>query len=255
MEISLVQVFSTGLMISVRLTGLMLFAPFFGSAVIPARIKAVLVFAMTVMLYPLISSRVPTLNISEWPMMIITELIIGIGLGIATNLVFDGVQLAGQITSTQIGYSLANIMDPQTQVDSTVMAMFHQTIAMLIFLRLGVHFWILRALANSFNYLPPSTGHISAEFVKATLHAAAGVFSIGVQIAAPVLSATLLADVALGMLGKASPQLPLLVIGPAVKSILGMLILISALKYWPAMFEHMFTKSIGFADHLLHLAR
>jgi flagellar biosynthetic protein FliR len=65
----------------------------------------------------------------------------------------------------------------------------------------------------------------------------------------------LLADIALGLLGKASPQLPLMLLGPAVKSVLGILILISALKYWPGIFEHMFLNSLDQADRLLHLAR
>jgi flagellar biosynthetic protein FliR len=163
--------------------------------------------------------------------------------------------MAGQVLSIQMGYSLVNILDPQTQVESTVMATFHQTIAMLIFLRLNVHLWILRSLAHSFDYLPPSTGHFGPAFTSASLEACASVFSIGIQIAAPVLSATLLTDIALGILGKASPQLPLMIMGPAIKSILGSLILISALKYWPGMFEHLFINSVNEADQLLHLAR
>jgi flagellar biosynthetic protein FliR len=163
--------------------------------------------------------------------------------------------MAGSVLSMQMGYSLVNIMDPQTQVESTVVATFHQMIAMLIFLRLNVHFWILRALAHSFDYLPPASGHFGAEFTTGVVHAGADVFAIGIQIAAPVLSATLLADIALGLLGKASPQLPLMLLGPAVKSILGLLILISALKYWPNLFENLFLRSIAQADNLLHLAR
>ena len=126
---------------------------------------------------------------------------------------------------------------------------------MLIFLRLNVHFWILRALAHSFEYLPPASGHFSGSFASEALHGGAAVFAIGIQIAAPVLSATLLADVALGLLGKASPQLPLMLLGPAVKSILGLLILISALKYWPGLFERLFLNSIQQGEHLLHLAQ
>jgi flagellar biosynthetic protein FliR len=255
MTISLVQIFGALLTIGVRLSGMMLFAPFFGSVVIPPRVKAVLVLAMTALLYPMISARIPQMSISQWPMMVFSELLIGVALGVATNIVFDGVQMAGQVLSVQMGYSLVNILDPQTQVDSTVVAMFHQTIAMLIFLRLNVHFWILRALARSFDYLPPSSGHFGAAFTSAVMQAGAGVFAIGIQIAAPVLSATLLADVVLGLLGKASPQLPLMLLGPAVKSILGLLTLISALKYWPNLFEHLFLNSMELADHLLHLAR
>ncbi len=255
MSISLVQVFGALLTIGVRLTGIMLFAPFFGSVVIPARVKAVLVMAFTALLYPMLSPMMPHVAISQWPMIAFGELMIGVAVGVATNIVFDGVQMAGQVLSVQMGFSLVNILDPQTQVESTVMATFHQTIALLIFLRLNVHFWILRALARSFDYLPPSSGHFGAGFTAAVLQAGSSVFSIGIQIAAPVLSATLVADLALGLLGKASPQLPLILLGPAVKSVLGILILISALKYWPGIFEHLFINSMNQADHILHLAQ
>jgi flagellar biosynthetic protein FliR len=255
MNISLVQIFGALLTISIRLTGIMLFAPFFGSVAIPARVKAGLVIALTALLYPMVSAKVPHMSISQWPMMVFSELLTGVALGVATNIVFDGVQMAGQVLSVQMGYSLVNILDPQTQVESTVVATFHQMIAMLIFLRLNVHLWILGALARSFDYLPPSSGHFGAAFTMAALQAGAGVFAIGIQIAAPVLSATLFADIALGLLGKASPQLPLMLLGPAVKSVLGLLILISALKYWPNLFEHLFLNSLDLTDQLLHLAR
>jgi flagellar biosynthetic protein FliR len=233
----------------------MLFAPFYGSVAIPSRVKAVLVLALTALLYPSLSTKLPTLSISQWPMMVFGELLIGIAIGVATNIVFDGVQMAGQVLSVQMGYSLVNILDPQTQVESTVVATFHQMIAMLIFLRLNIHLFILRALVDSFIYVPPSSGHFRPLFTIATLQAGAGVFAIGVQVAAPVLSATLFADLALGLLGKASPQLPLMLLGPAVKSLLGMLILISGLKYWPNLFEGLFLHSIDLTDHLLHLAQ
>jgi flagellar biosynthetic protein FliR len=255
MKISLVHIFGALLTIGVRLTGMMLFAPFFGSVAIPPRVKAMLVLALTALLYPMLAAKLPELTISQWPMMVFGELMIGVAVGVATNIVFDGVQMAGSILSVQMGYSLVNILDPQTQVDSTVVAIFHQTLAMLIFLRLDVHFWILRAIAHSFDYLPPSTGHFGAAFAMEALRAGASVFAIGIQIAAPVLSATLVADIALGLLGKASPQLPLMILGPAVKSVLGLLILISALKYWPQLFEHLFLNSLGLAERLLHLAR
>jgi flagellar biosynthesis protein FliR len=255
MHISLLQILGEFVTIGIRLTGVMLFAPFFGSAAIPARVKAMLVITGTVLLYPMLAPRLPALSISQWPMMAFSELLIGIAMGIATNIVFDGVQMAGQILSIQMGYSLINILDPQTQVESTVVATFHQMVAMLIFLRLNVHLWILGALAHSFEYLPPATGHITGAFASGALKAAAAVFSIGVQIAAPVLAATLFADIALGLLGKASPQLPLLLLGPAVKSMLGLLVLISALGYWPDLFQNLFWHSMLTADRLLHLAQ
>jgi flagellar biosynthetic protein FliR len=254
MNISLVQIFGALLTISVRLTGIMLFAPFFGSVVIPARVKAVLVMALTALLYPMISARTPNISISQWPMMIFSELLIGVALGVVTNIVFDGVQMAGQVLSVQMGYSLVNILDPQSQVDTTVVAVFYQSIVMLLFLRMDVHYWLLRAVGNSFQYLPPGSAHINSLFTMAIVKTVGDMFGLGVQIAAPVLSATLAADIILGLLGKASPNMPLMLLGPAVKSLLGMFILIATLKYWPDLFHRLFLDSMTNGERIFHLA-
>lgn len=255
MEIPLLKVMTVAMALGVRITGLMLFAPFLGSKVIPGRIKAILVLALTAMLYPASAERMSALDISQWPVLVITELTIGVALGIATSLVFDAVQMAGQILSVQMGYSLINILDPQTQVDSTVVALFHQMIATMIFLRMDVHHWLIRAVANSYEYLPPGSATLSKAFTMEVFRMGGSVFEVGVQIAAPVLSATLIADVVIGLLGKASPQMPLLLLGPAVKSMLGIGILASALTYWPDLFSRLFMTSVGTTERLLGLAR
>jgi flagellar biosynthetic protein FliR len=175
-------------------------------------------------------------------------------MGIATNLVFEAVQMAGQVLGVQMGYSLVNILDPQTQVDTTVVALFYQSIVMLLFLRMDVHYWLLRAVVNSFVYLPAGTTHLSSLFTMAVVKTVGQIFGLGIQIAAPVLSATLVADIVLGLLGKASPQLPLMLLGPAVKSLLGLAILMATLKYWPDLFRRLFMDSLANGEHLLHLA-
>ena len=255
MHVSLMTLIQGLLAIGVRISGVMLFAPFLGSVVIPARIKAILTLALTFVMYPLLSRSLPQMPIEQWPLLVFRELLVGIALGIATSVVFEAAQMAGQILSVQMGYSLVNILDPTTQVDTTVVGLFHQSVAMLIFLRLDVHLWILRALGNSFLYLPPGGFHLSRPFTLSFLSAGSAILSTGVQIAAPVLSATLLTDIVLGFLGKASPQLPLIVMGPAVKSLLGLAVLFTALKYWPDMFRTLFIRSVEYANHLLYLAR
>jgi flagellar biosynthetic protein FliR len=243
------------MVIGLRVSGLMLFAPFFGSAVIPPRIKVVLIIAITAVLYPVYSPHLAGVSMSHWPVLVASETVIGIAMGVATNVVFEAAQMAGQVLSVQMGYSLVNILDPSTQVESTVIAFFHQSMAMLIFLGLDVHHWILRAVANSFDYLPPGSATLNPMFVQALLRDGAIVLVLGIQIAAPVLSATLLADVVLGLLGKASPQMPLMLLGPAVKSMLGVVVFGVTMRFWPHMFEQYFSESIVYAEHLMHLAR
>ncbi len=254
-NMTLQQVLFAFLAIAMRLSGLVLFAPFYGSASVPPRIKAGLVLACSLLFFPAVAPTLAPANLGEWPALVFGEVLIGAGMGIATNLVFDAVQMAGQVLSTQMGFSLINILDPQTQVDSTVVAMFHQTIAMLIFLRLDVHLWLLRGVARSFAIVPPGTAHLSAMFTMTAVHAGGEVFALGVQMAAPVLSATFLTDIVLGLLGKASPQAPLMMLGPPVKTLLGLSILFAALKYWPAMLDRFFLHSMELSNRLLLEAR
>jgi flagellar biosynthetic protein FliR len=168
--------------------------------------------------------------------------------------VFEAAMFAGQILSVQMGYSLVNIIDPTSQIESTVMSVFHQTIAMMIFLRFDVHHWILRAVVHSFDYLPPGGLTSTGPVAIAVLQIFASVMHLGLQIAAPVLAATMATDFTLGMLSKASPQLPLMMLGPSLKSLLGLIVLSAAICYWPALFERFFSDSIAFTDRVLHLA-
>lgn len=253
-EIPLITIITGLLTIGVRLSGLMLFAPFFGSAAIPARIKAVLVLALTFVLYPTVGQSIGQHSLADWPFMVFTEFLVGAGMGIATNVVFEAVQLTGQVLGIQMGYSLVNILDPQTQVDTPVISMFYQSIALLLFLQLDVHYWLLRAVGNSFVYVPPGTAHLSTLFTQSVLKTVGQMFDLGVQIAAPVLSATMAADIILGLLGKASPQMPLMLLGPALKSLLGVAILIATLRYWPDLFRHLFTDAVANGERIFHLA-
>jgi len=241
-------------MIGLRVSGLMIFAPFFSSVAIPPRIKIILILAITAVLYPVTSPQLPAVSLSQWPVIVASETVLGIGIGLAANMALEAAQIAGQVLSVQMGYSLVNILDPTTQVESTVIAMFHSTVAMFIFLALDVHHWILRAIAHSFAYLPPGTATVNPMFTKLLLHEGAVVLEVGIQIAAPVLACTLLMDLVLGLLGKSSPQMPLMLMGPAVKSMLGVLVLSATLSFWPRLFERYFSESIAYTEQVLRLA-
>jgi len=186
--------------------------------------------------------------------MMLSEALIGILLGLAVQFVFEAAELAGQVMGTQVGYGLVNILDPNTQVDTPVLSVFMQTVAMLIFLQLGVHRWLVRALAASFSYLPAGTALATGAMTQQLLHAAGGIWLAGVQLAAPVLLATLMVDLVLGFLGKASPQLPVLFLGLSVKSMVGLSLLGLSLRYWPGIFDRYFTSAIHSGERLLQLA-
>jgi flagellar biosynthetic protein FliR len=240
--------------VGARVAGLMVFTPFLGSSAIAPRIKVGIVVLLTALLYPVCGQHGLNLTVAGVLRLMLSEALLGILLGLAVQLVFEATQFAGQLMGMQVGFGLVNIIDPNTQVDTPVLAVFSQTIAMLIFLQLGVHHWILRALACSFSYLPPGSVWASGAATHRLLHAAGGLWLAGVQIAAPVLIATWLIDLTIGFLGKASPQLPALFLGLSAKSMAGLLVLALSLKYWPIIFERYFSDAIRLAENLLQLA-
>lgn len=238
-----------------RVSGLMVFCPFLGSDAVPMPVKAALTLLVTILLHPLHGTAGLALGSWQWTQVALGEAVIGILLGLVANFLFESALLAGQILGVQIGYALANVFNPDTQADTPVLSQFHQMAALLIFLQLDVHHWLLRALVRSFAYLPPGSATVTLAAASGLLHAAGGIFLAGVQIAAPSLAATLIADIALGFLGKASPQLPVLFIGLAVKNLLGLAVLTAAIAYWPHLFNQQFTRAIHISEQLLHMTR
>lgn len=238
-----------------RISGLMLFAPFFGSASLPRFLKASFALVLVWLLSPLSLARsTPATNWAEWSVYAVSEFVIGLILGLSVQLVFEASLLAGQVLGIQMGFSLVHVLDPQSQADTPVMSLFYQTIVLLLFLALRVPEMVLRGLAHSYSYLPVGTLVLRGAVVESLLAATGGIFFAGVQIAAPVLVATMVVDMALGFLGKASPQLPVLYVGLSLKTIFGMLLLAIAIVTWPRWFETGFGAAVARGEQLLRLS-
>jgi len=253
--LSLDSLLSAVMFVGLRVAGLMLVAPFFGNAGIPAPLKAAFTLALTALLYPV--CPVPRIygGVVGWTGVVAGELIVGVLLGLAVQFVIEAAQVAGHVLGMQAGYSLATLFDPQTQADTPVMATFNQLIALLIFLQLDVHHWLLRGLAASFAYLPPGSALTQAGATGGLLQAAGGVWLVAVQIAGPVIVATLLVDITLGFLSKAAPQMPVLLVGLSIKTLVSLLVLAGAVRVWPGLFEEHFANAIAIAERLLRLSR
>jgi len=255
-ELTLGKLLMAVLLVGVRVSGLLIFAPVLGGQGLPPRLKVGLAVALTALLYPTCAPHTFSVGATQahWPALAMGELMVGLLLGMTLHLVFDAMQLAGQVLGVQVGFGLVNVIDPQTQVDTPVLSTFHQMIATVIFLRLEVHHWLLRGVARSFAYVPPGQVTANSNLAADVLHAAGALWLAGLQIAAPALFATMLADVALGFVGKASPQLPVLFVGLSVKSVLGILFIAAGLGFWPGLLEKYFAAAITASERLLQLA-
>jgi len=239
----------------VRIGGLMLFAPFFSSGSIPLQVKAALTVALTALLYPVYGAVRLETSALGWVQVLTGEAVVGLLLGLTLQFIMEAAQMAGQFLGVQAGFSLVTILDPQTQADTPVISTFNQLLALLIFLELNVHHWLLRGLAASFVYLPPGSVILNLKVTTSLLQAAGAIWLVGLQITAPVVVATLLIDVTLGFLAKSSPQIPILFLGLSIKTVVALTVLSGTLILWPKLFEHHFAAGISLGERLLHLAK
>jgi flagellar biosynthetic protein FliR len=183
------------------------------------------------------------------------EFVVGLIMGITLQFVFEGVELAGQVLGFQVGHSLANLINPLSDAETPILANFYQMVALLIFLQLDIHHWVLRGLVKSFQYCPPGLVVVTPAAAQQVWRAAGGMLLIAVQIAIPTLVATMIIDIALGFLGRASPQLPVLFVGMSVKSAVAFVVIMGTLRFWPGILERYFGEALATSEQLMHLAR
>lgn len=248
------QILSTAVLIAIRLSGLMMIAPFFGNPAIPVRVKGALTVVLTYLLYPVVAPVPAGHPLLVWIGWGASEFVIGLLVGLVMQFVFEAIAMAGTISGVQLGFSLESIIDPTTQASSNVMAGFYQMITLYIFLQMNIHLWILKGLMASFQIIPLG-GAISQASAMSLLQLASGIWQVGLQIALPIIVITVLIDTALGFLSKAAPQLPVLFVGISIKDVAGLLILMSVVTFWPRFLSDQFWNAMTTTEHLLHLTR
>jgi flagellar biosynthetic protein FliR len=225
-----------------------------GDRAIPNPVKVGLLVVLTALLFPVAPPQPLLSGPVDWVQMVIGETLVGTLMGLSLQAVFEGMQFAGQLSGIQLGLSLATLFDPQSQADSTALSVFYNLVTLLLFLQLNVHHWLLRALYRSFVYLPSGGVVVTQLLTRQLVHVVGALFVLGIQIAAPVLLATMMIDLILGFLSKASPQFPALLLGIPIKNLTGMALLIGATTLWPGILERRFAAAIGAAEKMLHLA-
>lgn len=248
---------SRALLVAVRVGGLMTFAPFFGNASLPNQVKAGLTLILTVLLLPVYApGNLPAAHsIGQWTAMALSEAAIGLMIGFTTQFVFDGMELAGQIIGFQFGFSLVNVIDPNTQVQTTVLGSFHELFALLVFMELGIQRWLLRATAASFRMIPVGGFVVTRLAAAELLRMAGAMWLIGAEIAFPVVLATMLVDLTVGFVSKASPQFPAMFFGISAKVLVGLAVLFGAVAFWPGALAHYFYHALADVQRLLSIAR
>jgi flagellar biosynthesis protein FliR len=211
------------MIVLLRISGIMLLAPFFSSQTIPIQVRAAFALIASFILAPSLPlSAVPAaLNLGNLVTVFPCEFLFGILLGFAAMCVFAGFQFAGQVISFQLGFSVINVIDPQTQVESSVFSFLQNYIGLLFFLLINGHHWFLLAINQSFATLPVGGATFHASMMAYTIRLTADLFIIGLRIAGPVIAVSVITDVVMGAIGRTAPQINIMIVGMPLKTLIG----------------------------------
>ena len=134
-----------------RIAGILAAIPLFGGKGVPMRIKAVLIFAMALTLYPILRVNVslPGDSISL-VLLVVCETLIGASLGLLAQMIFTAVEFCGQLVGMQMGLSIANMFDPTQGQQLSIMSVFQNLLAMLLFMSTSAHHIFIRAIVDSY---------------------------------------------------------------------------------------------------------
>lgn len=241
---------SAMLLVMVRVSGLMVFAPFFSSKGFPNRVKAMFAITVAYAVAPVVST-LPLAHSEISISAILGELTVGLIYGLALMMLSEVMILTGQIMGMQFSFSLVNLMDPNTQVQTPLLGDFFSWYGTFMLVAAGLHRTMLAAIMRSFVFAPVGAVVMNANSGAAIAGMFAGVFLCALQLSAPIIAATVLVELAISLLGRMSPQIPVMTMTVPGKTIVGYVLLIGSLALWPRFMESHFNGLLDQATTIL----
>lgn len=215
-------------LVLLRMIAFVVAMPLFGTSNVPTTVKVLLPLVLSFVLFPtLIVGVTDKLPIDG---MIVAyafrEVFVGLFLGFFCRLFFFAISVAGEIVGISSGLASAQIFNPAMGTQTNVLEQFQTLLATLLFLALNAHHVFFEGLIRSFQVLPIGQLAFNAAAAESLLRLSQTVLVLGLQIAAPIVMSIFLANIAMGIIGKAVPQMNVLMTSLQVTILVTLLMLI-----------------------------
>lgn len=228
-----------------RIFGLILAEPVLGHASVPQATKVGLAIFISLVLAPVLPP-LPTVEPASAAGILIgvQQLLIGLAIGFTLRIALTGVEAAGQLIGLQMGLGFAVFFDPQTSAQTAVVGQFLGLFAILTFLSIDGHLMVINALARSFSTLPISAEPVNPGGLRLLADWGGEIFRTGLLISLPVVAALLIANIAVGILTRAAPQLNIFAVGFPLTLAAGFFALWLAVPFIGPAIEKVFEQAI-----------
>ena len=225
------------LLVLARVAGAFVFVPIPGIKDAPQAARIVAAVALTLALYaqwPAVDTS--AMGTGRMAGVAFSEAAFGITIGLAISFLTEALIFGAQAVSMQAGFSYASTVDPTTQADSSVMAVFAQLGASLLFFALGLDREILKIFARSLETSPPGAFKVSPALAESMIRIGGEAISIGLRLALPVMALLILVDLSLALLGRLNAQLQLLSMAFPAKMMTALVLLAWMTAVYPRVY-------------------
>ena len=232
------------LLVLTRISGIFLISPFFGSLNIPVQIRAITALTITLIIFPVIVAKT-TVTAPATVLMfggtVVQELFVGWLIGFVAYITFAAVNMSGKIMDMQVGFSVANVMDPTSGQQAPLIGSFLYNLTVIYLLVVNGHHMILAGLIESFRRVPLD-GLVWNEALAGFIgDITAGVLLVGMKIAMPVTFAILITNVGMGILARTMPQMNIFVVGIPLHLTIGIFMLSMLMPFYILFLDVMFS--------------
>jgi flagellar biosynthesis protein FliR len=216
--------FKKFLLVLTRVSIVLFMFPFFNARFIPVMLKAGLALLVTIALLPILRDVIAEFPGHAYGMvqLILSELVIGMTLGLMIQVFFEGVRMMGQLVGFQTGFAIANIIDPQNGIQVSIIANTAYMVAITVFLVLNGHHIILGAMRESFDVIPMGSIGLDRELFQTLIGTFGSIFVLALKMGAPAIAALLFTKVVFGLITKLIPQMNIMIVAFPVQIIIGL---------------------------------
>jgi flagellar biosynthetic protein FliR len=219
------------IIVLLRMTSFIVTMPVIGSEQVPAHLKVLLSLVFTILIFPTIpwqKSGIETYG-HELVFVAMKEVTIGIILGFIARLFFFMISITGEVISVAIGLSSEQLFNPAVGGRSTAIQQFQVLMGTLLFFSLNGHYYLLTAIAQSFTIIPISLEGLKFLNPAQIAHIAQETVWVGVRIAAPVMTAIFFMNIVMGIMGRAVPQINVLITSMPLNALVGFAVVIATI--------------------------
>jgi flagellar biosynthetic protein FliR len=228
----------TYLLLFVRIASFLSFLPFFNYTAIPVSVKAAFAFWLSILLFPITPKFAYEINSATIILSVLNEAAFAFFVGAALQLVFDILKYAGEQISFVMGFTMANVLDPNAGVQTTIVSQFLTWVAVLIFLSFGGDHVEILFLNKTLTALPFGEFFSYHNIYQYFIDYMGKYFLLGIAMAFPIIAISLFGDIIFGMIMKTIPQFNLLVVGFPIKITIAFLVLIAIIGSMMTVFSN-----------------